>query len=50
MQTIVPLYGFGGGGGTGATLTVNAPAGATVTISKDGVLPQWKPMKVSVSL
>ena len=37
MQTMVPLYGFGGGsGGTGATLTVNAPAGATVTVSKDG--------------
>ena len=37
MQTMVPLYGFGGGsGGTGATLTVNAPAGCTVTVSKDG--------------
>lgn len=37
MQTMVPLYGFGGGsGGTGATLTVTAPAGATVTVSKDG--------------
>ncbi|MCI6936060.1 MAG: hypothetical protein MR762_05330 [Clostridiales bacterium] len=37
MQTMVPLYGFGGGsGGTGAKLTVNAPAGATVTVSKDG--------------
>ena len=37
MQTMVPLYGFGGGsGGTGAALTVTAPAGATVTISKDG--------------
>ena len=37
MQTMVPLYGFGGGsGGTGASLTVNAPAGATVTVSKDG--------------
>lgn len=37
MQTIVPLYGFGGGsGGTGATLTVKAPAGATVTVSKAG--------------
>lgn len=31
------LYGFGGGtGGTGAALTVNAPAGCTVTVSKDG--------------
>ena len=31
------LYGNGGcTGGTGATLTVNAPAGAVVTISKDG--------------
>lgn len=30
------LYGNGGSGGTGAALTVNAPAGATVTISKDG--------------
>ena len=36
MQTMVPLYGFGGGGGTGAALTVNAPAGCTVTVSKDG--------------
>lgn len=37
MQTMVPLYGFGGGsGGTGAALTVTAPAGATVTVSKDG--------------
>ena len=26
----------GGSGGTGATLTVTAPAGATVTVSKDG--------------
>lgn len=34
MQTMVPLYGFGGG--TGATLTVTAPAGATVTVTKDG--------------
>ena len=36
MQTMVPLYGFGGTGGTGAALTVTAPAGATVTVSKDG--------------
>ena len=37
MQTMVPLYGFGGGsGGNGAALTVTAPAGATVTVSKDG--------------
>lgn len=37
MQTMVPLYGFGGGsGGTGAALTVTAPVGATVTVSKDG--------------
>lgn len=37
MQTMVPLYGFGGGtGGTGAALTVTAPAGATVTVRKDG--------------
>lgn len=37
MQTMVPLYGFGGGsGGTVATLTVTAPAGATVTVTKDG--------------
>lgn len=37
MQTTIPLYGFGGGsGGTGASLTVNAPAGCTVTVSKDG--------------
>ena len=33
----VALYGFGGGsGGSGAALTVNAPAGVTVTVSKDG--------------
>ena len=37
MQTMVPLYGFGGGsGGTGATLTVTAPSGCTVTVTKDG--------------
>lgn len=31
------LYGNGGsGGGTGGTLTVTAPAGSTVTVSKDG--------------
>ena len=36
MQTMVPLYGFGGGSGTGAALTVNAPSGCTVTVSKDG--------------
>ena len=30
------LYGNGGSGGTGATLAVTAPAGCTVTISKDG--------------
>lgn len=37
MQTTIPLYGFGGGsGGTGAALTVMAPAGCTVTVSKDG--------------
>lgn len=37
MQTTVPLYGFGGGGGgVGAALTVIAPAGCTVTVSKDG--------------
>ena len=37
MQTMVPLYGFGGGsGGTSTSLTVNAPAGCTVTVSKDG--------------
>ena len=37
MSTMVPMYGFGGGsGGTVAALTVNAPAGATVTVSKDG--------------
>lgn len=36
MQTMVPLYGFGGCGGTGAALTVTAPAGCTVTVSKDG--------------
>lgn len=36
MSTMVPMYGFGGGGGTGAALTVNAPAGCTVTVSKDG--------------
>lgn len=40
MQGMVPLYGFGGGSGssgtTGATLTVTAPAGCTVTVSKDG--------------
>ena len=30
------LYGNGGSGGTGATLTVTAPAGCTVTVSKDG--------------
>ena len=32
----VPMYGFGGGSGTGGVLTVLAPAGHTVTISKDG--------------
>lgn len=32
MQTMVPLYGFGG---TGITLYVKAPAGATVTAAKD---------------
>lgn len=31
MQTMVPLYGFGG---VGITLKVTAPAGATVTIAK----------------
>ena len=36
MSTMVPMYGFGGTGGTGATLTVTAPAGCTVTVSKDG--------------
>ena len=30
------LYGNGGSGGTVASLTVTAPAGATVTVSKDG--------------
>lgn len=30
------LYGNGGSGGTVAALTVTAPAGATVTVSKDG--------------
>lgn len=30
------LYGNGGSGGTGATLAVTAPAGCTVTVSKDG--------------
>ena len=30
------LYGNGGSGGTGATLTITAPAGCTVTISRDG--------------
>ena len=36
MSTMVPMYGFGGSGGKGAALTVNAPAGCTVTVSKDG--------------
>lgn len=36
MDSIIPLYGFGGGGGTGATLTVNAPTGAAVTVAKSG--------------
>lgn len=36
MQTVVPLYGFGGGGGVGASLTVIAPVGCTVTVSKEG--------------
>ena len=37
MSISVPLYGFGGGSGvSGATLTVTAPAGCTVTVSKDG--------------
>lgn len=37
MQTMVPLYGFGGGsGGSGEVLTVHAPAGCTVTLTKDG--------------
>ena len=39
MSITVPLYGFGGSGSSGAacgTLTVTAPAGATVTVSKDG--------------
>lgn len=30
------LYGNGGSGGIGATLTIKAPAGCTVTVSKDG--------------
>ena len=30
------LYGNGGSGGSGGTLTVTAPAGSTVTVSKDG--------------
>lgn len=30
------LYGNGGSGGMGATLTIKAPAGCTVTVSKDG--------------
>ena len=30
------LYGFGASGGAGGTLTVTAPAGVTVTVSKDG--------------
>lgn len=36
MSEMVPLYGFGGSGGSGGTLTVTAPAGVTVTVSKDG--------------
>ena len=37
MSITVPLYGFGGSGdGTGGKLIVTAPAGVTVTISKDG--------------
>lgn len=36
MSEMVPLYGFSNGrGGTGGTLTVTAPAGSTVTVSKD---------------
>lgn len=34
MNTMIPLYGFGGGGGIGAVLTVSAPAGAAVTVAK----------------
>lgn len=37
MSEMVPLYGFSNGrGGTGGTLTITAPAGSTVTVSKDG--------------
>lgn len=36
MSIAVPLYGFGASGGTGGKLTVTAPAGASVTITKDG--------------
>lgn len=36
MQTMIPLYGFGGGSGSGGTLIVAAPAGCTVTVTKDG--------------
>lgn len=36
MGTAIPLYGFGSGGGYGGALTVTAPAGVTVTVSKDG--------------
>lgn len=35
MSEMVPMYGFCGGG-TGGTLTVTAPAGVTVTVTKDG--------------
>lgn len=36
MSDMVPLYGFGGAGGSGGKIAVTAPAGATVTVSKDG--------------
>ena len=36
MSIAVPLYGFSGSGGEGGKLTVTAPAGAAVTITKDG--------------
>lgn len=36
MSIAVPLRGFGASGGTGGKLTVTAPAGAVVTITKDG--------------
>ena len=36
MSLTVPMYGFCGGGGVGGVLTVTAPAGVTVSISKDG--------------